>query len=84
MYRYSLASLTFAVAASALAASSPAKADPFHLIWWASTGYCQVWDEGVPTLPWPDNYAVVSPRIPTFFGALGAKDQLIARGTCIY
>lgn len=84
MYRYSVASLAFAIVASALAASSPAKADPYHLIRWASTGYCQVWDDGIPTLPWPDNYAVVSPEFPTFNGALGAKDQLLARGACMF
>ena len=28
----------------------------FHLIRWKDTGFCQVWDESVPTEPWPSNY----------------------------
>ena len=70
MRRLSLA--IAAVALSAVAASAPAKADPFHLIRWSDTGFCQVWDDGIPTQPLPGNYTVVSMTLPTFFASLTA------------
>jgi len=80
MRRLSLA--IAAIALSALAASAPAKADPFHLIRWSDTGFCQVWDEGVPTVPWPGNYTVVSMTVPTFLDALNVKNGMLATGAC--
>jgi hypothetical protein len=77
--------LSIAVAAivlSALAAGAPAKADPFHLIRWSDTGFCQVWDEGIPTAPWPGNYTVVSMTVPTFFDALNVKNGMLWTGAC--
>jgi hypothetical protein len=47
-----------AVAASgftALAASSPAQAS-YHLIRWQDSGLCQIWDQSIPTAPYPGNY----------------------------
>ena len=80
MRRLSLA--IAAIALSAVAASAPAKADPFHLIRWSDTGFCQVWDEGVPTVPWPGNYTVVSMTVPTFLDALNVKNGMLATGAC--
>ena len=80
MRRLSLA--IAAIALSAVAASAPAKADPFHLIRWSDTGFCQVWDEGIPTMPWPGNYTVVSMTVPTFLAALDVKNGMLATGAC--
>jgi hypothetical protein len=80
MRRLSLA--IAAITLSALSASAPAKADPFHLIRWSDTGFCQIWDEGVPTAPWPGNFAVVSITVPTFLDALNVKSSMLATGAC--
>jgi hypothetical protein len=55
MRRVSLLCAAAMLAVTALAASTPAKADPFHLIRWSDSGFCQIWDEGIPTAPWPYN-----------------------------
>jgi len=82
MRRMSLA--IAAIALSAVAVSTPAKAYPYHLIRWSDTGFCQVWNEGVPTMPWPGNYTVVSTTVPTFFDALNVKNGMLATGECAY
>ena len=51
MRHISLLSAAAALAVTALSTSTPAKADPFHLIRWSDTGFCQIWDEGIPTAP---------------------------------
>ena len=84
MNRLLLSSAALAAVISTVAATSPAQADPFHLIRWSDTGYCQVWDDGVPTAPWPANYAVVSMQIPTFGDALDVKYHLLQSGTCSF
>ena len=70
------------LALSALALTSPAQAAPFHLIKWDGTGICQVWDDGVPTKPFPSDYKAVSKPVPTFEAALAAKDGLMKKGVC--
>ena len=70
-----------AIAAAAFAATSPAQA-AFHLIKWSVTGVCQVWDESVPTKPFPADYRVVSKPVPTFDSALAVKSGLMKRGIC--
>ena len=82
MRRISLLSAAAMLAVAALGASTPAKADPFHLIRWSGTGFCQIWDEGIPTQPWPANYTVVSVTVPTFLDALELKNDMLARGAC--
>lgn len=73
-----------AVAATGFAASSPAEA-AFHLIRWQDTGFCQIWDESVPTAPWPSNYSViVGSEVPTFGDALVYKDGMLRNGTCSF
>jgi hypothetical protein len=71
-----------AITLSVVAASAPAKADPFHLIRWSDTGFCQIWDEGIPTMPVPGNYTVVSMTLPTFFDALHVKNGMLWTGAC--
>ena len=70
-----------AIVVSAFAVASPAQA-AFHLIKWSGTGICQVWDESVPTKPFPSDYRVVSKPVPTFDGALAVKTGLMKRGVC--
>ena len=82
MRRQSLA--VAAIALSAVAASAPAKADPFHLIRWSDTGFCQIWDQSIPTVPWPSDYAVVSEELPSFDAAFAYKTGLLGNGTCAY
>jgi len=70
------------LALSALALTSSAQAAPFHLIKWSGTGICQVWDNGVPTKPWPSDYKAVSKPQKTFDGALAVKASLTKKGVC--
>jgi hypothetical protein len=73
---------TAAIVMTAFAATSPANADPFHLIRWSGSGICQIWDQGIPTTPFPSDYAVVSHPVPTFLDALAVKEHLLRTGTC--
>ena len=69
---------------AAVAASSPAEAG-FHLIRWQDSGFCQIWDENIPTAPYPPNYVVISgSEVPTFGDALVFKDGLLRNGTCSF
>jgi hypothetical protein len=63
---------------------SPAEA-AFHLIRWQDSGFCQIWDESIPTNPWPPNYIVIiGSEVPTFGDALVFKDGLLRNGTCSF
>ncbi len=83
MRRITLLCATAAVALTALATTSPAKAD-YRLIRWHDTGFCQVWDKSFPVAPWPANYSVVSHSVPTFIAALDVKDHMLHRGHCSF
>jgi len=73
-----------AIGLGALAASSPAESS-FHLIRWQDTGFCQIWDQSIPTAPYPGNFAViVGSEVPTFGDALIYKDGLLRNGTCSF
>jgi hypothetical protein len=73
-----------AAAGIAFAATSPAEA-AFHLIRWQDSGFCQIWDESILTLPWPPNYIVIiGSEVPTFGDALVFKDGLLHNGTCSF
>ena len=73
-----------AIAVSAFAATSPAQAS-FHLIRWQDSGFCQIWDQSVPNVPYPGNYTVViNSEVPTFGDALVLKDGLLRNGTCSF
>jgi hypothetical protein len=71
-------------AVSALSAATPAKADPYHLIRWSDTGFCQIWDNGIPDTPWPGNFTVVSHTVPNFLAALALKDHMLHHGHCSF
>ena len=81
MNRVTALCVASAIALSAVATISPAQA-AFHLIKWGGNELCQVWDESVPTKPWPDDYKVVSKPIPTLEGALAVKASLMKKGVC--
>ena len=70
-----------AIALSAIATVSPAQA-AFHVIKWSGSEICQVWDDGVPTKPFPSNYTTVSKRVGSFEGALAVNGGLMKRGVC--
>lgn len=83
MRRLPVLAAVAAIAVSALAATSPAKAS-FHLIRWQDSGFCQIWDQSIPTAPWPADYAVVSEGLPTFEAAFSYKTGLLNNGTCSF
>jgi hypothetical protein len=66
---------------SALAATSPAEA-AFHLIRWEGTGFCQIWDESIPTKPFPSNYKMVSRPVATLGAVIAVKDGMLKKGSC--
>ena len=70
------------VAATAFAAAAPAEAAPYHVIRYADTGFCQVWDNGIPDSPWPANYTVMTHRQPTFERAVAVKGWLRSKHYC--
>ena len=69
------------VAVTAVAATAPAEA-AFHLIKWQDTGVCQVWDQSIPTKPFPANYKMVSKQVKTFDAAIKVKDGMLKNGAC--
>jgi len=72
------------LAGTAFAAISPAQAS-YHLIRWQDSGFCQIWDQNVPTIPWPANYIVIiGSEVPTFGDALVYKDNMLRNGTCAF
>lgn len=84
MFRPIMLSALAAIGVTTLAAPSPAEA-AFHLIRWQDSGFCQIWDESVPTAPWPSNYSViVGSEVPTFGDALVYKDGMLRNGTCAF
>ena len=84
MHRLCLLAAVVGIAVSAFAAMGPAQAS-FHLIRWQDSGFCQIWDQSVPTVPYPGNYTVViGSEVPTFGDALVLKDGLLHNGTCSF
>ena len=69
---------------TALAVPSPAQA-AYHLIRWQDTGFCQIWDQNIPTAPYPANYIVIEgSQVPTFGDALIFKESMLRNGTCAF
>jgi hypothetical protein len=84
MRRLALLAAAAGIAVTAFAALSPAEA-AFHLIRWQDSGFCQIWDESIPTNPWAPNYIVIiASEVPTFGDALVFKDGLLRNGTCSF
>lgn len=81
MRRFSMLCAAAGLAAAAFVATSPAEAG-YHLIRWQDTGLCQIWDEGIPTQPWPAGSHRASPTVATFVAALAVKDQALKAGHC--
>jgi len=82
MRRISLTCAAAGLIATALAAASPAKADPYRVIRWDGTGFCQVWDEGIPTRPRPSDYRVMTKPVHSFATALAVKDHMLRHHHC--
>jgi hypothetical protein len=80
--RLSLICAAAGLAVSALAAATPAKADPYHLVRYSDTGYCMIWDDALPTAPWPNNYVRVGAPVPNLIQAIALKDTLLRAGRC--
>ena len=84
MRRLCLLAAAAGIVVTAFAATSPAEA-AFHLIRWQDSGFCQIWDESIPTNPWPPNYIVIiGSEVPTFGDALVFKDGMLRNGTCSF
>jgi len=83
MRRISMLCAAAGLGLAALAATSPAEA-AFHLIRWDGTGYCQVWDQGIATKPFPSDYKTVSAKVPTLVEALAVKEHLLRKRVCAF
>ncbi|WP_426408762.1 hypothetical protein [Bradyrhizobium ganzhouense] len=81
MRRISMPCAAAGLAAAAFVAASPAEAG-YHLIRWQDSGFCQIWDDSIPTTPWPAGYHRASETVPTFLDALAMKDQALKAGHC--
>ena len=81
MRRITMLCAAAGLAAAAFAAASPAEAG-YHLIRWQDSGLCQIWDESIPTTPWPAGYHRASATVPTFIDALAMKDTALKAGHC--
>jgi hypothetical protein len=72
-------SVILGAAAICVAVSSQAQAS-YSIIKWTS-GFCQVWDNALPTKPFPGDYKVISRRpYKTFEAAMSAKIKMIGKG----
>ena len=84
MRRLSALCAAAGIALAAFAATAPANA-AYHLIRWQDTGFCQIWDQNIPTAPFPSNYTTIAGAVaPTFWDALVMKDGLLRAGTCSF
>ena len=83
MRRISVLCAAAGLAVTAFVAASPAEAS-YHLIRWQDTGFCQIWDESIPTTPYPSNYVMVSDSLPTFWDALAVKDGMLRESRCSF
>ncbi|MGY3235321.1 hypothetical protein ACVWZ4_004118 [Bradyrhizobium sp. USDA 4472] len=81
MRRISMLCAAAGLAAAAFVAASPAEAG-YHLVRWHDSGVCQIWDESIPTTPWPAGYHRASASVPTFLDALALKDHALKAGHC--
>jgi hypothetical protein len=83
MRRISILCAAAGLGLTALAATSPAEA-AFNLIRWDGTGYCQVWDQTIPTKPFPSDYKTVSAPVATLVEALAVKEHMLRKGKCAF
>jgi hypothetical protein len=71
------------LAAVGFLATSPAEAS-YKVIKWDGNNFCQVWDYGLPTRPFPADYRVMTKSLAGFDAALSAKERLRHRGHCSF
>lgn len=83
MRRFSKLCAAVGLAAAAFVATSPAQAG-YHLIRWQDSGLCQIWDESIPTTPWPAGSHRASPTVATLLDALTLKDHALKNGHCTW
>ena len=81
MRRFSMLCAAAGLAAAAFVAASPAEAG-YHLIRWQGTNVCQIWDESIPTTPWPSDYHRITGSVATFADALALKEHALKKGHC--
>jgi hypothetical protein len=72
MRRLSLLAAAAGIAVTGFAAASPAEA-AFHLIRWQDSGFCQIWDESIPTL------VIIGSEVPTFRRRAGVEGWAVAQ-----
>ena len=71
------------IVAAGFLATSPAQAS-FKVIKWEGNNFCQIWDYGLPTRPFPADYHVMTKSLPSFDAALSAKARLRKHGHCSF
>ena len=81
MLRMSVLFAAVGLAVTTFVAASPAEAG-YHLVRWQDSGVCQIWDESIPTTPWPAGYHRASASVPTLIDALAMKDHALKAGHC--
>jgi hypothetical protein len=81
MRRISVLCAAAGLAVTAFVAASSAEAS-YHLIRWQDTGNCQIWDDSIPTTPWPAGFHRISATVPTFGDELMLKDHALKDGHC--
>lgn len=72
--------LILSTAVICLAASSQAQAS-WTVIRWKS-GFCQIWDNAIPTKPWTKDYKVVSRPQKTFAKAMAIRTKMVGKKAC--
>ena len=72
--------LILSAAVICVVASSQAQAS-YSVIKWKS-GFCQVWDNALPTKPSPKDYKIVSRPHKTFAGAMNRRMKLVGKKAC--
>ena len=81
-------SLMLCAAVGLIAAGSTFTASPAHayyrVIKWPVSNYCQIWDYGIPTRPFPYNYRVMTRRLASFGTALAMKNHYFHRWGCAF
>ena len=71
------------IVAAGFLATTPAQAS-YRVIKWDGSHFCQVWDYGFPTRPFPADYHVMTKSLPSFDAALSAKARLRKHGHCSF
>ncbi len=69
--------------AAGFLATSPAQAS-YKVIKWDGNNFCQIWDYGLPTRPFPADYRVMTKSLASFDAALSVKERMLRRGHCSF